>query len=389
MSTKPILVVHGIANHDKRAFEVSVAKLQDSIKSDLPDVSLIPVFWGDLGGASVDIADCLPRFQDGRWTTRAEGLLAIKEARWSEEVRSELMLTNEQRARIIAEAAVQSMHSPAVRSELDVASTICEALDSSVYLQQTDDTELLNLVGSTLAEAITDEFPSPDAGTFEVRGEATVETRGWIADRIKGVVSGLDKVVGRLVEDRLGVVNQRLRESLMNGVAATLGDVIAYDGHKGDIQRRLWDAIGRAAPGYGTATRPIGVIAHSLGGVISYDVAVAPASEPALHIDSFVTFGTQPAFFEVVSPRRPQLATYRAGHPITLPATIRRWFNLWDVVDLLAFTAGTVFRLSDGSKPEDISVEDPFSVMLDERLWLHSVYWTAAALKSVLVRAFG
>jgi len=55
-------------------------------------------------------------------------------------------------------------------------------------------------------------------------------------------------------------------------------------------------------------------------------------------------------------------------------------------VDLLAFTAGTVFRLSDGSKPEDIPVEDPISVMLDEKLWLHSIYWATPELLDVLVK---
>lgn len=100
-----------------------------------------------------------------------------------------------------------------------------------------------------------------------------------------------------------------------------------------------------------------------------------------------MSFGSQPAFFEIVDPRGGSSATYTTDHPIRLPDTIRKWFNLWDVVDLLAFTAGTVFRLSDGSKPEDIPVEDPISVMLDERLWLHSVYWTSPELMSVLGRA--
>jgi len=71
-----------------------------------------------------------------------------------------------------------------------------------------------------------------------------------------------------------------------------------------------------------------------------------------------------------------------------LPNTIKKWFNLWDVVDLLAFTAGTAFRLNDGSKPEDIPVEDPISVMLDAKLWLHSIYLEAPQLVEVLVKAF-
>jgi hypothetical protein len=71
-----------------------------------------------------------------------------------------------------------------------------------------------------------------------------------------------------------------------------------------------------------------------------------------------------------------------------LPDGLKKWINLWDVVDLLAFTAGTVFRLSDGSKPQDIPVEDPISVMLDAGLWLHSIYWQTPQLVDALVKAF-
>src|SRR5262249_51443190 len=152
-------------------------------------------------------------------------------------------------------------------------------------------------------------------------------------------------------------------------------------------QQRLWDAINQHAPGYGTQAKPIGLIAHSLGGVVSFDAMVAPAGGIPLHVDSFVSFGSQPAFFEIIDPRASN-ASYVTGHPIILPDTIKKWFNLWDVVDLLAFTAGTVFRLSDGGKPEDIPVEDPISVMLDEKLWLHSIYWTTPQLKDVLIKAF-
>lgn len=156
---------------------------------------------------------------------------------------------------------------------------------------------------------------------------------------------------------------------------------------KQKIQLRLWDAIGQRAPGYGTKTTPIGVIAHSLRGVVSYDAMVAPESGVPLYASAFVSFGSQSAFFEIIDPRIPG-AIYSTNHPIALPDTIQRWFNLWDVVDVLAFTAGRVFRLSNGNKPEDIPVEDPFSVMLDEKLWLHSIYWTSPQLRDVLAKAF-
>lgn len=383
MSTKPVLVVHGIANHDRGVFEERVAALQNSIRAQLPDVQLIPVFWGNLGGRSDSIVDCLPQLKDGQWTTRAEGLDSIDAT--GPEVRAGF-LSNEQRAAIIAGAASGA---ESVRSEPEATTAaIAEALANTDHLQKIDDPEILNAVGEIVSEALAVSSSLPEVGGFEVRGEETFEIRGRIKDRVKAIIAGIDNFAGKLVEDRLGVLNQRLRASLMNGLAATLGDIVAYHSNKKEIQQRLWDAITTHAPGYGTQAKPVGLIAHSLGGVVSFDAMVAPANGVPLHVDSFVSFGSQPAFFEIVDPRSSSVR-YTTDHPITLPPNIKKWFNLWDVVDLLAFTAGTVFRLSDGSKPEDIPVEDPISVMLDERLWLHSVYWTSPELMAVLVRAFG
>src|SRR5687768_12661268 len=103
MSPKPVLVVHGIANHDKEAFKQRVAALQETIRSHLPDVQLIPVFWGDLGGSSGSIQDCLPQLKEGQWTTRAEGILSIQAT--GPEVRAEPTLNNEERAALIAGSA--------------------------------------------------------------------------------------------------------------------------------------------------------------------------------------------------------------------------------------------------------------------------------------------
>jgi hypothetical protein len=385
MSTRPVLVVHGIATHVKTEFEQRVTTLQNTIKRQLPNVELIPVFWGDLGGHSVNIDDCLPQLRDGEWTTRAEDLVSISSS--DPEVRAEPKLGNDERASIITGCA---MNSELVRSDPDTTKiAITQALAQTDHLQKIDDKEVLKAIGDIINEALSEQFAPVERGTFEVRGEpSTFETRGWIGNKAKGVIAGIDKLVGKLIEDRLGVLNQRLRGSLMNGVAATLGDIVAYHSNKKAIQGRIWKAVNDDARGYGTEANPIGLIAHSLGGVISFDAMVAPASGTALYVNSFVSFGSQAAFFEIIDPRRPGW-TYTNGHPIELPVTIKQWFNLWDVVDLLAFTAGTVFRFRDGSKPEDIPVEDPLSVMLDEKLWLHSIYWESPQLLAVLTKAFG
>lgn len=103
-----------------------------------------------------------------------------------------------------------------------------------------------------------------------------------------------------------------------------------------------------------------------------------------LHIKRFVTFGNQAAFFHIMSPR-PALAKYRAGEPVVLPSSIGPWANLWHPMDILAFTAGRVFKLSDGSAPTDHRIESDFSDIKESKGWMHSSYWTHEKLPEVLM----
>src|ERR1700722_1204933 len=57
MSETPILVVHGVANRDRHAFEAEVAALQSRLSG---NYRLIPVWWADLGGQTANLADTLP-----------------------------------------------------------------------------------------------------------------------------------------------------------------------------------------------------------------------------------------------------------------------------------------------------------------------------------------
>jgi hypothetical protein len=84
-----------------------------------------------------------------------------------------------------------------------------------------------------------------------------------------------------------------------------------------------------------------------------------------------VTFGSQPSFFHVCDPRGGKLTPY-AGEPVSLPASLGAWTNLWEPLDLVAFIAARVFRLHDGSKPNDIEVPH----LASSGLWTHSSYWT-------------
>jgi hypothetical protein len=244
-----------------------------------------------------------------------------------------------------------------------VRNAIADAWAETRALQNIEDPELLAEIGRAIAE-----------GLSETSSQQPAIVRGLPEDlkaKVKGLVRGIDRAVGAVVGSLAGGLNEYLRTSFGPNIGRFLGDVFVYQRRHADIQRRLWEVLDREAPGWGTEERPIPVIAHSLGGVISFD----GLGHRRLWIRRFITFGSQSAFFHVIDPRGP-LGAYKPGTPVGLPNAIGAWTNLWEPLDPLAFLAGRVFRLSAGKPPVDIEVPHRAS----SGLWTHSVYWTDEAL---------
>src|ERR1700686_4971674 len=57
MADIPVVVIHGVANRDQKAFEKEVADLQDKLGA---NYELIPAWWADLGGKNDFLEDTLP-----------------------------------------------------------------------------------------------------------------------------------------------------------------------------------------------------------------------------------------------------------------------------------------------------------------------------------------
>ena len=58
---RPVLVVHGVANHDKNLFEQRVAEFNRRVNDGSATAwQFIPVFWGDLGAVQEGIEDTIP-----------------------------------------------------------------------------------------------------------------------------------------------------------------------------------------------------------------------------------------------------------------------------------------------------------------------------------------
>ncbi|MET7355471.1 hypothetical protein [Streptomyces mirabilis] len=66
--------------------------------------------------------------------------------------------------------------------------------------------------------------------------------------------------------------------------------------------------------------------------------------------------------------------------PVHSPASLNRWTNLWEPLDVLAFAASEVFELHDGTALVDL----PVSHQASTGMWTHSAYWSLPYVASVI-----
>lgn len=187
-------------------------------------------------------------------------------------------------------------------------------------------------------------------------------TMSWVSRR-RGryeTAAQIKQQAGELKADLKGRVRgyvndkfQDMRGALTYATLPFLADVMTYQshGHRAVVHGRVREVITRELGAeYGTAAKPLTMIAHSLGGVIGFDMATAE-TDP-LHLENFVTLGSQPGFFHLLDPRSGSVAAYD-GQPVTLGPNLKRWTNIWDEYDVLAFGVSEIFCLHDGRLPTD------------------------------------
>lgn len=367
--SEPVLVVHGVANRDPKAFNDLVANLQSRID---PSWHLIPVFWGDLGAATDGITDTIPGVGSGT-SVRA---LSQPDAAVS------VQLVNQggkralvDRAGIIADAAAATISadrgipaSPEARPDSASLQAVVHAeLPNTTYLKLIDSDAVLRAVGESIGSSLK---RSRDAAP-EVSA-----ARDLGGSLIGGLLHDADRLAGAILGDAFGTVNRLVRTALVPNIAEGIGDVFVYEHRREEIQNRIWKAIDAEAPGYGMQAKPIHVVAHSLGGVISFQAATSSQGRK-LWIDGFVTFGSQAPFFHVLDPAGSAIPAYEHGSPVAIPDSIRSWTNLWEPLDPLAFIAAKVFAVgSPPQPPRDVATQH----LASSGLWTHSSYWASTDL---------
>ncbi|MFM9458151.1 hypothetical protein [Streptomyces europaeiscabiei] len=398
---EPVFVIHGVATRDEIEFRERVKILQDRVGTQL---ELMPVYWGDLGARDRWLEVTIPP-SSGRLHKGSNSLLrsnkdtsvdsdaeAVLRALMSEDQKGEMGISSpfrgdeldwvrqgaRERIETDDDATGSSLRGPADSHDIDeFMAAVEEVWPQSYWLQLVQDAELLRQTGAALAGAVHD---SAEAVT-DLDGNVLRDgvDPGWLRAVVGRRMQDLDRVTGAAVQAVAGRLNQSLRTRFIPETSRFLGDVLVYQRHQVTIHERIRECIDAVDPRLGrTETYPVRVLAHSLGGVISVDMAT---SENPLWISSLLTFGSQSAFFHLCDPRGGLLQPYLDGQLVQLPPSIDRWTNLWEPLDVLAFIAAGVFILHDGNCPQDVAVPH----LTSSGLWTHSAYWDLKALTGQLL----
>lgn len=135
------------------------------------------------------------------------------------------------------------------------------------------------------------------------------------------------------------------RKPLNATLGRFFGDIFVYLDGRGDraapgpIPRLILSSFDEAKAA--NPSEPFVVIAHSLGGVITFDLLSHFRTD--LVVDLFVTVGSQVAHFEEMKQFRASDAAVGPPNKAATPANIRHWINIFDEVDVFAYACDKVF----------------------------------------------
>jgi hypothetical protein len=130
-------------------------------------------------------------------------------------------------------------------------------------------------------------------------------------------------------------------------VARTVGDVLAYKDDRGTpeqpgrIVQEVAAALSEAAD-LRTTGDPLIVVAHSLGGIIVYDIVTW--FRPDISIDVLVTVGSQVGWFEELKLFGVSDDAVPNGvAKVAKPISVKRWINVFDLNDPLGYACEAIF----------------------------------------------
>jgi hypothetical protein len=186
-------------------------------------------------------------------------------------------------------------------------------------------------------------------------------------DIVKALGQGLKDFVDPITNAASDTVLRVIRRPLSEKIAIFLGDIFVYlrfretDGAQGTLKRIFEPIIEDLAAAAKSRTNedPLIVVAHSLGGVILYDLfsdktAVAKIeaeSGAKLVVDAWITVGSQPSLFADMG----LYAAPPAGGLLPRPAPVVNWLNVYDYTDVLSFVCKPLFKDVDDFEFDNVT----------------------------------
>ena len=301
------LVIHGVNNRDKQNIEKHAAHF----KEQLSHVNFIPCYWGDLG-ADIDL--------DIITTQETQTLSSF----------SRTVILNEALSNLSAE-----LDPKLVEDELDVYLDSPE-LEKLKELIQTSENVEENL-GNLIAEA------------YNLTPAELEEAESLSPSGLMRFLKPLERTLRFALEANL----TRLKNDISKQGFNFFGDALKYQKNPEPFWNRVRETIGSLGI---NESEPIDVIAHSLGGVITFDMAM----KEQLWIGKFITMGSQAAFFHQL--------VQSSSFSKPLKPTIKTWHNFYENLDALAYKASKFILFDEKTRPIDIPI-------YCKRVLTHGCYW--------------
>jgi len=273
----------------------------------------------------------------------------------------------------LAQAVFQASQDQAVRDSLDFSQNDADTMRLLRAAVEKKFKELIPLGPSPQPQPPPQsDQPPPSPAKLETYGPQFAD--GALL-RIKELFDRAASVPSRAAS--VGILAAR-RARLHSGIARFEGDVFTYlirrgtPSAPGPIVQKVLTALNDAvaqSPG-----EALIVVTHSMGGNILYDILTTYA--PKLKVDVWFSVGGQVGFFEEMKLFQNSDPAIRSPQKVSKPATVERWVNVYDPVDILSFLASPVF---DGV--EDVEYHTGADVLKS-----HGEYFGRASLYDIMQR---
>lgn len=351
----PALTIHGVNNRDPVRFQKeAVEPLQRALDKRGGNWDLWGVFWGDLGAGDEYLDRTLGDVSD-----------------------AEL-------------AAIAPANAEALGPDAFLACLATKGVDrlddaQAAVVRVWPTLTVLPYVGEELCQAAADAYAEALAAS-ESRTAESPDAAAEIA------IISIDRLMAKLL--------RKLRLWVMPNVFRFAGDIAVYASHASQpvspnpvppgqlitdrVTLKLKELRKIHGDEWGTAKRPIPVVAHSLGALILFDLANNPKVDFA--IDTMVSFGTQVSAIHLLEPRNPPPPFDGSTRLPIDRANIARWVNLWHPIDWLAFVMTGIFEPGPTSDPHITDIRLDIDANLDVRN-VHSSYWTSTKAANEIIAA--